>query len=162
MIYRAMTFPYRDTHCMLFTLPFSSCRELFTSCNNFLHKKRVIINHLPQKLKTACQHFLSELYIHVHVYEMQDLKRVMYSIIEIFTCTSLKYSQTKFLLKIHIILQEITYFPRICSSLAILRSLINFAFSSLFKTISTISKYCLYSEQRQPNENINITMKKTL
>lgn len=70
-----------------------------------------------------------------------------------------KYSQTKFLLKIHIILQEITYFPRICSSLAILRSLINFAFSSLFKTISTISKYC-YSERRQPNENMNITMKK--
>lgn len=102
-MYRAMTFTYRDTHCMLFTLPFSSCLELFTSCNNFLHKKRVIINHLPQKLKTACQHFLSELYIHVHVYEMQDLKRVMYSIIEIFTWTSLKYSQTKFLLKIHII-----------------------------------------------------------
>lgn len=43
--------------------------------------------------------------------------------------------------------------------MAILRSLINFAFSSLFKTISTISKYC-YSEQRKPNVNINITMKK--
>lgn len=102
MIYRAMTL-----HIETLTACCSPCRSVLVW--NYSHlviifcTKKVIRNHLPQKLKTACQHFLSELYIHVHVYEMQDLKRVMYSIIEIFTCTSLKYSQTKFLLKIHII-----------------------------------------------------------